>query len=199
MMLRNEKNHRVPPAAATVGMWLFLAALTMLFGATMIGYAIIRSRSTSAAAPGSLHLPPLLWLSTAAMLFASVTIHRALSAVRRERQAQLRQALVLTCALAAIFVVVQTPSMWELLHSQTHLAPSANAQGERLYQLIFALILIHALHVLGGIVGLGLTTRHAFQHRYDHEHYNGVKHAAMYWHFLDGVWIVMFLGITLAR
>jgi len=197
-VLRDEKNHRVPPAAATVGMWLFLAALTMLFGATMIGYAIIRSRSTSAAALGTLHLPPLLWLSTAVMLLASVTIHRALSAVRLERQAQFRQELVLTCGLAALFVIVQTPSMWQLLHSHS-IAAATTPQGIRLYQLIFSLILIHALHVLGGIVGLAVTTAHAFQHRYDHEHYNGVKHAAMYWHFLDGVWIVMFLGISLAR
>ena len=197
-MLDDKAGHRVPPAAATVGMWLFLASLTMLFGATMIGYAIVRSRSTSAAALGSLHLPPLLWLSTAVMLFASVTIHRAVSAVRRERQAQLRQALVLTCALAALFVIVQTPSMWQLVRERA-VTTSGDAQGIRLYQLVFALILIHALHVVGGIVGLAITTKHAFGHRYDHEHYNGVKHAAMYWHFLDGVWIVMFLGISLVR
>src|SRR4051812_30260624 len=135
-MLDAKPDHRVPPAAATIGMWLFLAALTMLFGATMIGYAIIRSRLTSAAALGSLHLPPLLWLSTAVMLLASVTIHRALSAVRRERQAQLRQALVLTCALAAMFVIVQTPSMWQLLHDHAVTTEtSSNPQGIRLYQL----------------------------------------------------------------
>jgi cytochrome c oxidase subunit 3 len=57
---------------------------------------------------------------------------------------------------------------------------------------------VHALHVLGGLIGLGVTTAHAFQGRYDHENYVGVKSAAMYWHFLDGVWIIMYLGIFFA-
>jgi heme/copper-type cytochrome/quinol oxidase subunit 3 len=61
-----------------------------------------------------------------------------------------------------------------------------------LYGLIFFLILVHALHVVGGLVGLSVTTAHALQGRYDHERYGGVKHAAMYWHFLDAVWLVMY-------
>jgi hypothetical protein len=35
------------------------------------------------------------------------------------------------------------------------------------------------------------------QGKYDHENYAGIKHAAMYWHFLDGVWIVMFFGMSI--
>ena len=53
------------------------------------------------------------------------------------------------------------------------------------------------LHVLGGIIGLVTTVRHAMQDKYDHENYAGIKHAAMYWHFLDGVWIVMFFGMLI--
>ena len=192
-MLDAKPGHHVHPYTATIGMWLFLAALTMLFGATMMGYGIVRARLADKAQLGTLHLPHLLWLSTALMLGGSVAIHSAVVAVRRERQQRLRQWLIATCALAIGFVAIQTPAMASLLVQHR----AFRAQGMHLYALMFFLILIHALHVLGGMIGLAVTTRHAFGGRYDHERYAGVKHAAMYWHFLDVVWLVMFFGMVL--
>jgi heme/copper-type cytochrome/quinol oxidase subunit 3 len=192
-MFDSKPNHRTPAGTGTVGMWLFLAALTTLFGATMIGYAVIRLTSNRSPALHTLHLPPSLWISTALMLAASWTLHQALLNVRLERQAKMRQFLIASAALAAGFVLVQIPSLWILL-SEHRRQPE---NGLVLYGLAFFLILIHALHVLGGIIGLTVTVRHATQGRYDHENYAGIKHAAMYWHFLDGVWIVMYLGMFL--
>jgi heme/copper-type cytochrome/quinol oxidase subunit 3 len=194
IMLDAKPGHRTPAYTTTVGMWLFLAALTMLFGATMVGYLIIRTRAGGSTAVGRLHFPPLLWLSTAVILTGSLTIHLAVSAVRRERQLDLRRWLGLTCAVAVLFCVVQVPALASLW-SQHEVARS---QSVYLYGLIVILIIVHALHVLGGIVALGIATQHAFQGRYDHERYNGVKHAAMYWHFLVIVWLVMFLGMFFA-
>jgi heme/copper-type cytochrome/quinol oxidase subunit 3 len=188
-----SKSHYVPARAQTIGMWLFLAALAMLFGATMIAYFIVRSRQPTAVQ--SLQLPRSLWVSTALMLAGSVAIHFAVDAARRERQQELRRHLVMTCIFAGMFVIVQTPAMIALLRQHRQMAAQ---QQVFLYGLIFVLILVHALHVLGGLVGLALTTAHALRGRYDHENYTGVKSAAMYWHFLDVVWIIMYLGILLA-
>jgi heme/copper-type cytochrome/quinol oxidase subunit 3 len=193
-MLDAKTGHHTPPRAAIVGMWLFLAALTMLFGATMLGYLIIRTSGQASPRLHTLQLPKLLYLSTGLILFGSVTIHLAVAAVRRERQQLLRQYLILTCLVAAGFVLVQTPALIELLREHVHF----RGQGLRLYGLIFFLILVHALHVVGGIVALAVTTTHAYQGRYDHERYSGVKVAAMYWHFLDLVWLVMYTSLAIA-
>jgi len=174
-------------------MWLFLAALTMLFGATLVGYFVVRMNQGTTVQ--TLQLPRTLWLSTALMLAGSVTIHFALDAARRERQQELRRHLVMTCIFAGLFVIVQMPALMTLLRQHRQMAVT---QHVFLYGLIFVLILVHALHVLGGLIGLGVTTAHAFAGRYDHENYVGVKSAAMYWHFLDGVWIIMYLGIFFA-
>jgi cytochrome c oxidase subunit III len=114
-----------------------------------------------------------------------------LHAVRRERQFALRRYLLLTSMLAAAFVVVQAPSLWRLLEQHQHL----RQQGVAVYGLIFFLILVHALHVVGGIIALAVVTINALRGRYDHESHNAVKHAAMYWHFLDAVWLIMFFGM----
>jgi cytochrome c oxidase subunit 3 len=193
-MLDPKPNHRTPPYTATVGMWLFLAALTMLFAATMLAYLIIRTHGPSSPALHTIHFPRMLWLSTAAILAGSYTIHQAVHAAQHERQLLMRRYLILTCALALLFVSIQIPSLASLLSQHQ----TSSSQGLGLYGLVFVLILVHALHVVGGIIGLAVTTIHARQGRYDHEHFNGIKHAAMYWHFLDIVWLVMFLGMYFA-
>jgi len=192
-MLDAKPNHRLPPGTGTVGMWLFLAALTTLFGATMFGYAAIRLTSDRSPNLHYLNFPKSLWLSTVLILSASFTLHEALVNVRRERLAKMRKFLVATLVLAAGFILVQAPSLAILLKRHAE----SNKHGIFLYGLVFFLILVHALHVVGGIIGLSTTVRHGMQGKYDHENYAGIKHAAMYWHFLDGVWIVMFFGMLI--
>ncbi len=199
-MLTAKSDFRTPPQTATIGMWLFLSSLAMLFAASMFGYAFIRLMGPHSPDVGTVHMPPLLWLSTILVLAASGTIHLASRAVRAERQTELRRYLLITLLLAAAFVAVQTPAMISLIgqHFDNVRAAVAlndgvtSAPANRIYGLVFFLVLVHALHVLGGIVSLGWVTYRANRGAYDHESFGGVKHAAMYWHFLDVVWLVMF-------
>lgn len=178
----------VPQRTSIIAMWLFLAALAILFLASMLGYAVFRMTGKLSPPLGTLTFPPLLWVSTALVLAASVSIHQALRSIRREQQAQLRRWIGITLALASLFVLVQAPALLSLL--STH--DARGQTGHTLYGLIFFLVLLHALHVVGGVVALLVVSSRAAKHRYDHESHLGVRFAAMYWHFLDGVWIFMF-------
>ncbi|MFN4243265.1 MAG: heme-copper oxidase subunit III [Tepidisphaerales bacterium] len=179
-----------PPGTATVGMWLFLASLAMLFFSSMVGYVVIRLTGKTQPELFSVRLPAWLWLSTVVVLAGSVTIHKALTSIRLERQRETLRWLRVTLGLAVLFCVVQTPGMIALLNQ--HQALQQAETPNHLFGLIFFLVLVHALHVVGGVVGLAFVTWKAGRGAYDHEHYVGIRHSAMYWHFLDGVWIVMF-------
>ena len=181
-----RRQHRTPPGTGTLGMWLFLAALTMLFGSTLVGYIIVRLRPDFGPPVGTIPLPATFWGSTAIILLASFTMHRAVQNVRAERQTRFRTALALTLLLSVAFLLLQAPGMAALLND--HFANTTTA----LYGLVFMLVIVHAAHVIGGLIPLGVITAKANQGRYDHEHHAPVKHIAMYWHFLDAVWIVMF-------
>ena len=61
----------------------------------------------------------------------------------------------------------------------------------RLWGLLFFFVLVHAAHVIGGMIYLAVVTIKGHKGYYDHEHFVGVRHAALYWHFLDIVWIFM--------
>lgn len=214
-----NRSHPVPRRANTIGMWLFLASLGMLFLASMLGYALIRINN-SEFAYGSVKLPATLWVSTVLMLAGSVSIHQALLAIRRERHDAFKTWLTATIVFAALFCIIQTPAMIKLWQEQSKLLeqwsqqtasqapvlppPRDTGADERIagtrsvpfYGLVMVLILIHALHVVGGIVSLGLVVRNASKGKYDHENYAGVQNCVLYWHFLDIVWIVMFTVVA---
>lgn len=62
----------------------------------------------------------------------------------------------------------------------------------RLEGLLFVLILLHALHFVAGMIALTVVTRRGLAGRYDHEYHGGVRMCALYWRFLDVVWIALF-------
>ncbi|HWE01330.1 MAG TPA: heme-copper oxidase subunit III [Tepidisphaeraceae bacterium] len=182
-----------PQRTSAIGMYLFLASLFMLFASGLFGYVIIRANAAQKFSLGSLRLPPALWISTILVVVGSFTIQRAVHEVRRERQRSFRNWMAATLLIAIVFVIVQAPSMLILLSRQQAMRQRKLA----LYGLVFFLILLHALHVLGGIIALLRTSRRAARGVYDHEHFQPVRHVALYWHFLDAVWLAMFFTFLL--
>ncbi|HEX4797062.1 MAG TPA: cytochrome c oxidase subunit 3 [Humisphaera sp.] len=192
------------PQLTTIGVWLFLASLTMLFAASLVGYILIRLNSANnpqagreAVPLGTLHLPRELWISTCLVIGVSFALWRATDAVQHEHQLPFRLWLGIALILAAGFIAVQSPAMARLL--SMHKTLQSSTSGTALYGLVFVLILLHALHVVGGIIALVRIVVRGMQGRYDHEHYSPVRHATLYWHFLDIVWIVMFTTFWLTR
>lgn len=180
---------RLVPDMRMFGLKLFLASLSVLFAASLVAYAIIRVSATRRGLPlHELHMPGMLWLSTGAMLISSLTIHLAIGQVRAGRQRAFRGALVTTSILGLAFLLIQAPSLYKIL--QTHEA--FRQQNVFLYGLILMLIALHALHVIGGLVPLGLVTVRGLIGRYHAGRYEGVRQVAVYWHFLDIVWLMMF-------
>jgi cytochrome c oxidase subunit 3 len=158
----------------------------MLFVASMFGYAMIRSRAAAWPPPGVPRLPNTLWISTLIIVASSVTIQTALGAARRGRQPALRLALAATSALGLAFLVSQGLNWFSLVAAR--LTVRTNLYGFT----FFTLTGLHALHVIGGLIPLGTITARAFAGRYDATRHAGIEYTAIYWHFLDVVWLVMF-------
>jgi heme/copper-type cytochrome/quinol oxidase subunit 3 len=180
---------RLPPNAGMFGLRLFLASLGVLFTASLVAYTLIRLTARARGLPlGSLHMPGSLWLSTAIILTSSLTIHRAVRFVSEGRQGPFRRAMVATAVLGLGFLAVQAPSLYLLLRSHQVF----RASNVFLYGLILMLIALHALHVIGGLIPLGVVTGRALRGKYHAGRHDGVRYCATYWHFLDVVWLIMF-------
>lgn len=206
LIRHNDAAHRhvTPPGTHTLGMWLFLAALAVLFIGGMLAYIIVRITGTAegvhpvtsevipATAPplGTIAMPMVLWLSTAAILLSSYAIHRALENVIHERQDRFRQALTVTILLAVPFFLAQGAGL------ATMVGQAADTSAALQNAIVF-LVIVHALHLVGGLIPLFIITLRAHAGRYDHEYHTPVRNLAMYWHFLDVVWLVMFATFLL--
>lgn len=181
------------PGAGKLGMGLLIASLSVLFAASMAGYLVVRTRAGTWPPPGMPHLPPGLWISTAIILLCSLSIETGLRGIRRAAQRPFRRAILATFILGVGFLVSQSIN-WSGVVA-VHVASRVN-----LYAFTFFMLTgLHAVHVIGGLIPLGLVVRRAYAGRYNAEQHAGVKYCQMYWHFLGAVWLVMFVLLLLAE
>jgi len=184
--------------AGKLGIGLFLVSLGMLFAASLAGFVVIRLELGQRGLwPNDLpSLPHGLWLSTFTLVVSSITMQWALHSVRAGRLAQLQAGMMATTLLGFCFLVVQSrcwlvwlEPVWQRWHQS----------NEYRYALTSFYILtgLHALHVMGGLIPLTIVTRNAFRGDYSSSFFPGVQYCAMYWHFLDAVWIVLFATLLI--
>ncbi len=175
------------PGAGTFGMSILIISLSMLFLASMIALAVIRARSPAWPPHGMPRVPSSLWLSTCVILAASVTVQRAHNAIRRDDFPRLARNLSATFVIGLLFLALQAFNWLEF-----YLA-IRNIQFQGAYLgMFFVLTGLHAAHVVGGLIPLGLVIHRASRGEYSRDFHPGVRHLAVYWHFLGIIWIILF-------
>ena len=176
---------------ALLGMRVFLISLTVLFMASLVGYLAVRAQAASWPPAGAPSLPKGLWASTILLLVSSGAMQRALVEARKAGPGSLGAWLTATLLLGVAFLVSQVLN-WRVLIAQQMTVRSS------LYALTFyCLTALHGLHVIGGLVGLSLVLSRAIRGIYSPASHLGVRLMAMYWHFLDVVWLVLFTAMFL--
>jgi len=172
-------------AIGTTGMWWFLASLGMIFAASVVGLLWVRASAEVWPPPDAPRLPAGLWPSTVIILLSTVTMEWARRARTRAGRPGLGAALLITLLLGVAFLLAQTRG-WFVLAAADFTATAS------LYAFTFYLLtVLHAVHVLGGVGPLSVVTLRALR-RDPTWPAHGVVYAAMYWHFLTGVWVVLF-------
>jgi cytochrome c oxidase subunit III len=167
-----------------LGLAALLVSLGVFFAAGMLAFVLVNPRYSALQ-----QLPMVLVLSTLVLLGVAVCQQRALSLIRRERQAGFRLWLTAGLAMSLLFVALQGHGLWQLVQSVSHPGFAERAVASGLA--VFVLVAVHAAHVLAGLVLLALVVLWAWQGRYDHESYGAVWLSTQYWHFLDVVWVLM--------
>ncbi len=208
-------------AAATLGMWLFLATEVLFFGGLFATYAVLRHKTFDAFVAGSEHLNLLLGaVNTAVLLTSSLTMALAVHAAQAGRRL-LTAWLGLTLLLGAAFLAVKAvewredyaqglipgvnwdPAAWQGPHDQPAppgVAPRVDPkQVEMFFLIYFSMTGLHALHMLAGLGVLAYLIVRAWQGRYSPRYYTPVEVVGLYWHFVDVVWIFLFPLLYLVR
>jgi heme/copper-type cytochrome/quinol oxidase subunit 3 len=179
------------PDKTKVGVGLFLFSEAWFFLTLVISYAFFHSLPADGpSAANSLNVMHTLAFSICLFL-SSATIHMAARSFRTGDRGGVSLWLALTLALGAIFLFGQTREYLGLFaHGVTI---STNLFGST----FFTLTGFHGLHVLIGLVALGALLGIAMSGRLDAIKPSGFESVAMYWHFVDAVWVVIFTVVYL--
>jgi cytochrome c oxidase subunit 3 len=192
-----HEHHGPPPAhqssrisASVVGMLLFIASETMLFGAFFTALFFVRvAASPNEWPPEGLHLPVFVaGINTAILLTSSFTMHWALQSIKRGSRAGLQAGLVLTFAMGLTFLLTQV-----IEYARIGFAWHENAFTTTFYGLTG----LHGAHVFVGLTLLATATIRAFRGHYTPEDHHGVEIPGIYWHFVDVMWIVVYTTVYL--
>lgn len=184
----------VANASATVnrelfGMGLFIFSEVMLFASFFTAYFFIRVVQGGDWMPAGQDLPlDVAAANTAILLSSSFTLHWALDGIKRNNRAALKTGLVMTILLGATFLGVQIS---EYLH--LGFLPNDSAQASA----FFSLTGLHGAHVLVGLIILLVVAHRAFKGHYgpEKDKHWGVEVPGVYWHFVDAMWIFVFLSL----
>ncbi|MAD19877.1 MAG: hypothetical protein CMJ52_06605 [Planctomycetaceae bacterium] len=177
-------------AAGRFGMLIFIASLAMIFAGAILGVLVVRLEDEGTwPPPGMPQLPWSLLASTVILVASSATFLRSTRALRREDRPVFVRWLTVTLVLALVFLVVQAYAWWDLLGRGMDFS-------RHLYAWTFYFLTgLHAVHVLGGVIPLWIVTRRVLRGDLSAPVRRGVAYTAMYWHFLDAAWVVLYLTL----
>src|SRR5215831_3299767 len=175
------------PYRGRVGMFYLIAAESAIFTIFVVAYIFYIGKSLSGPTPEVLHMPIF---NTICLLSSSLTIHLAVRALRAGKTGMFKSLWFLTLVLGAVFLI-GTGREWHHLIYDEGLTISTNLFGTTYYSLVG----LHAFHVTAGLVGLSIVMILALAERVKQEHAHRVDVLALYWHFVDAVWVVVFTTV----
>ncbi len=185
-----------PESWGKLGMWIFLVGDAMSFGALLSGYGALRYGSPNWPVPANVLGIGLTAVMTFLLICSSVTMVKALAAIQRGDRGGLKTFLALTILGGLTFLGMQAYEWTHLIREG--LGVSANPWGASLFgTTFFAITGFHGAHVTGGVVYLSCYLIQALRSRLAPGSANQIEIAALYWHFVDLVWILVFTFVYL--
>src|SRR5919112_3504450 len=189
-----------PPAAnqssrvetQLLGMMLFIISEIMVFGAFFTAYFFIRVVHDGQPAPhwfpiSGHDLPKAVaGVNTAILLSSSITMHWAQTGIKNGNRFALKAGMLTTFLLGLTFLFIQ-------INEYVHLgfAPQDFAQGT----IFYGLTGLHGVHVFIGLTLLAMVVVRSFRGHFSSKEHRGVEVPGIYWHFVDVMWIIVYVTI----
>ena len=166
-----------------LGLWIFILSETFLFGGILISRIYLWGGTRPHLEQG------LAFVLTSALLTSSFFMNRAEIALQAGDQKSFLRGTLITLALGTLFLVGVVGVEWQI----APYGPSHDAA----WSLFYTMTGFHALHVLSGVIFLAIIYRNGRKGLYSPDRHWPVEAAAVYWHFVDVVWIFFYPALYL--
>ena len=178
------------PQRYRIGIWLAIAAIVMLFAALASAYIIRQRPPERNDIPSDwtwIEMPSVLWFNTAVLIVSGLTMEHSRRLLKRNEYRRFSLWITLTTLLGFLFLAGQVFA-WQQFRRQG--AYSTSSPHGWFFYLFTGL---HAVHLLGGILALLYVTTAALRLRIGLRRRAAVDVTATYWHFMDALWVFIFL------
>src|SRR5258706_12987979 len=176
------------PSRGRVGMSCLIAAEAAIFTIFVVAYIFYIGKSATGPQPKDvLHVPIFFSIC---LLSSSLTVHVAVKMLRGGSVRSFGLWWLLTLVLGAVFLA-GTAQEWRRLIYNEGLTIRTNLFGTTYYSLVG----LHAFHVTVGLLALSVVALFTFFGRVGQEHSERTEVLSMYWHFVDAVWVVVFIVV----
>lgn len=172
----------VPQRTYVTGMTVGLGGILMFFMALVSAYIVRKDIPNSGW--HSLAMPRILWLNTAILIASSFTLVHARKRLRANDEPGFRHWWSVTTILGVFFLIVQVIAWRQLAAAGLYLATNPSSS------FFYVFTAAHGLHLLGGVLALILIL---FRPTHHLTRGTATEVASMYWHFMDGLWVFLFL------
>ncbi len=181
----HSSSYALPVQPAKFGLWLFISAIIMLFSALTSAYIVRHSVGNWL----RFEMPGIFWFNTFVLLLSSLTIQLSYFKLRRDKIVSFKILFAISTFLGLLFLAGQIIGWNQLRDAGIYV--NTNPSSSFFYLLTGA----HAVHLAGGIVSLVYVFVKSLLGFYNSRNKLGVELCITYWHFLDILWLYLFVFI----
>jgi cytochrome c oxidase subunit 3 len=167
-------------------MWVAIGSIVMMFAGLTSAYIVKKNQGNWLA----IELPVIFWYSTAVIVASSITMYLATISIKAGKTSFYKTLITITAILGVIFVSLQWDGFKDLeLRGIALIGPQSNSASS----FLFVITGLHMLHVLGGVIALIIMFFRSFWLQNGQTNPVPVQIVATYWHFVDILWIYLFV------
>ncbi len=187
---RSNEVKRIHPHKFTL--WVAMGSIVMMFAGLTSAYIVKKNQTNWL----EFSLPLVFWYSTAVILASSVSIHLAQKSFKAREMSRYRLLITITAVLGVLFMGLQVSGFYALEGKNIHLTgPNSNAASS----FLLVITLVHMAHVLGGVIAILITFIKAFNSKSKNYSSVPIEVLSTYWHFVDILWIYLFIFFNWLR
>ncbi len=167
-----------------------IGSMVMVFAGLTSAYVVSKSRPDWLS---DFVLPSDFTISTVAIVISSITMHLALKKTKEGNAKASRVFLLSTLLLGIFFIFLQFRGFGQVISEGYFFTGSESTITT---SFLYVVVIVHIVHLVGGLISLLVVIYNDFKQRYNAAQYTGLQLCAWFWHFLDLLWVYLFLFFT---
>lgn len=183
----NESKAEIRKKTAKPLLWIGIVSIVMFFGGWTSAVIVSKGASSNWFA---FDLPSSFTYSTILILSSSIVFQFGLFSIKKDNKSILKWTVFFTLLLGVGFIVSQYFG-WRSLYQNGIFATGTSSTSASSF--IYLITVFHVLHLLAGIISLIVVAIKSIKERYNSHNTLGVELSIIYWHFLGGLWVYLFL------